>query len=286
TAAGAPTVVIEARPETFAGTFQAMWRYRSFFGLLFRENLLRRARGTLLGFWWVILRPLMAAAGFIATFVFVAPLNTGTGVPYPVFFLSGFIPWRLFQATVTQLPRAVMRSRGMMSRTYFPRLLVPLAGFGQALIEVGLLCAVFVIVVATQWWTHPGQAPIRLGIQTVWLLPCLLGALAFAVAIGMVFGIVALFFRDVVFSLTYIVQLVMFVTPVLYPATFVPGSYRWLLYSLNPMAQMVTVSRWALTGQGAFEPFFVLLAFVTIAVVFAAAVVFFLRAERYLGDQL
>jgi lipopolysaccharide transport system permease protein len=179
-----------------------------------------------------------------------------------------------------------MRTRGIMSKTYFPRLLVPLAGFGQALIEVGMLCAVFIIVVVAQWWGHPGQAPLRLGIQTLWLLPCMVGALAFAVAIGMVFGIVALFFRDIMFSLTYIVQLLMFVTPVLYPATFVPGSYRWLFYSLNPMAQIVTVSRWALTGQGDFQPFFVVLAFATIAAVFAAAVTFFLRAERYLGDQL
>jgi lipopolysaccharide transport system permease protein len=280
-----PTVLIEARPETMSATLQAMWRYRGFYGLLFKENLMRRAKGTLLGFWWVILRPLVAAAGFIATFVLVAPVNTGNAIPYPVFFLSGFIPWRLFQATVTQLPRSLTRARSIMQRTYFPRLLVPLAGFGQALIEVGLLCAVLAIVVIALAW-GPAALPLRVGWQMLWFVPCLLGSLLFALAIGMVIGIVALFFRDVLFSVAYVVQLLMFVTPVLDPVTYVPGGYRGVLYAVNPMAQMVVVSRWALTGQGEFQWPFVLLSFATILATLAASTAFFLRAEAHLGDQL
>jgi len=78
----------------------------------------------------------------------------------------------------------------------------------------------------------------------------------------------------------------MFLTPVAYPVTFVPESYRWALYALNPMAQVVTVSRWALTGEGTFEAPYVLLSFATILLALLAGVAFFLRAETYLGDQL
>jgi lipopolysaccharide transport system permease protein len=281
-----PTVIIEARPETIAARLRALWKYRGFYGFLFKEITMRKARGTLLGFWWLLLRPLIAAVGFIVAFAFVARLDTGQDVPYPVFFLSGFIPWRLFQATLTLLPRSLMWTRGIMQRTYFPRLLVPLAGFGPILIELAILCIMFAVVVGASSFGSEARVPLRFGWEMLWVLPCLLGALMFALAFGMVLSVVALFFRDVVFSVSYFAQMFMFLTPVLYPVTFVPETYRWVLYALNPMAQIVTVSRWALTGQGTFEAGFVALSFATVLVAFAASVTFFLRAEAHLGDQL
>jgi lipopolysaccharide transport system permease protein len=282
---GQPVIVIEARPDSAMANLRALWRYRGFYGFLFKEVLMRRARGTLLGFWWLILRPVLTAGGLLFAFMAVAPVETGQDIPYPVFFLSGYIPWRLFQGTVTMLPRSLSWARGIMQRTYFPRILVPLAGFGPVLIEVLALTVVFVVVVATAAWN--GQpAAVSLSWSTLWLLPALMGALMFALGIGMVLGIVALFFRDVLYSIGFMVQILMLATPVVYPATFVSEQYRWVVYVLNPMAQVVIVSRWALTGQGAFEPFFVALSFATILLVLAACVAFFLRAEVHLGDQL
>jgi lipopolysaccharide transport system permease protein len=203
-----------------------------------------------------------------------------------VFFLAGFIPWRAFQGTLVLLPRSLMWTRSIMQRTYFPRLLVPLAGFGPVLIELALLVVVFGIVVAGTVWGANGRFPLDLRWATLWIVPCLIGALAFALAIGMVMSVVALFFRDVIFTISYVAQMFMFVTPVLYPVTFVPESYRWVLYALNPMAQIVEVSRWSLTGQGEFHAGFLTLSFTTIVLALAAAVTFFLRAEAHLGDQL
>jgi lipopolysaccharide transport system permease protein len=281
-----PTVVIEARPETFGASLRALWRYRGFYNFLFKEIMMRRARGTLLGVWWLIIRPLITAAGLVATFMFVAPVETGQAAPYPIFFLSGYIPWRVFQATLTVLPRSLTWMRGVMQRTYFPRLLVPLAGLGPVLIEFAMLLAVFLIAVGVASWGPQGHFPLRFGWPLLWLLPCLLGALLFAMAFGMIFSIVALFFRDVIYTISWVAQLFMFATPVLYPVTFVSPDYRWVLYVLNPMVQIVTVARWALTGEGEFDPFFVALAFGTIVAAFAAGVTFFLRAEMHLGDQL
>jgi lipopolysaccharide transport system permease protein len=281
-----PTVVIEARPDTLPAVLRALWRYRGFYGLLFKDLLMRRARGTLLGIWWVLLRPLSAAGGYIAAFTVVAPsVTAGSDIPYPIFFLSGFITWRLFQATLQHVPRSLTRSRSIMAKTYFPRLLVPFAGFGLALIEVGLLLIIFIALAAWTAWNGP-TSPVALRLATLWLIPCLIGSLLFALAFGMVLGIIALFFRDIMYSARYFSQLMMLVTPVLYPPEAVPGSFRWLVFALNPMAQMVTVSRWALTGQGQFEAEFVALAFATILVVFGLAVWFVLRAETQLGDQL
>jgi lipopolysaccharide transport system permease protein len=245
---------------------------------------MRKARGTLLGVWWLILRPLIPALGYITTFTVVAPISTGHEVPYPIFFLSGFIPWRLFEGTLTTLPRTLMWTRSIMQRTYFPRLLVPLSGFGPVLIELAILVVLLLGYVGVSAWG--GEMPLRLGWHTLLLVPCLLAALLLALAFGMVFSVVALFFRDVVFTVGYVAQLFMFATPVLYPVTFVPEKYRWVVYALNPMAEVVTMSRLALTGRGEYEPWLLVQSFATILVLFTLGVAFFLRAERHLGDQL
>ncbi len=279
-----PLIVIEARPNTVGGTLRALWRYRGFYRFVFKEILLRKARGTLLGVWWLLLRPLLSAAGYIAAFSVVAPISTGHDVPYPIFFLSAFIPWRLFEGTLTTLPRTLSWTRGIMQRTYFPRLIVPLAGFGPVLIELAILIVMLVVYAGIAW--SRGEMPLQLGWQTWWLLPCLLGAWMMALAFGMVFSIVTLFFRDVVFTVGYVAQLFMFATPVLYPLTFVPEKYRWVVYTFNPMAEVVTTSRFALTGRGEFEPWLLMQSLVTIVILFILGVTFFLRAEQHLGDQL
>src|SRR5687767_10705274 len=180
----APTVVIEARPETLVARLKALWRFRAFYGFLFKEITTRKSRGTLLGFWWLIIRPVITAVAMIAVFASVKPLGSSSEVPYSVFFLSGFIPWRLFQSAVTQLPRSLLWMKGIMGRTYFPRLLVPLAAFGTTFIEFAVLCVVFAVAIGI---IVGGGGPFPLDIrwETLWLLPCLVAALAFALAFGL-----------------------------------------------------------------------------------------------------
>jgi len=278
-----PVVVIEAQPETVIARLLSLWRFRGFYGFLFKELTMRRARGSMFGVWSLILRPLVPALGLIFAFGSVTPVETG--LPYPVFFLSGYIPWQLFQSSLRILPRALSWSRSIMRRTYFPRLLVPLAGFGLPLLEFFVLTTAFVVVVLLETFRGNGL-PLQLGWQTLWLIPCLLGVLLFALAFGLVFGVIALFFRDAIFSLRYFVQVMLFLTPVLYPVTVVPEHYRWVLYALNPMAQIVLVSRWSLTGHGEFHLGFFLLSLGTVLVSIALGVIFFLRAEVQLGDQM
>jgi lipopolysaccharide transport system permease protein len=279
------TVIIEAKPQRLPARLIALWRYRSFYGFLFREITTRKTRDTLLGFWWLIIRPGIPATVFIITFTFVHPLDSGGALPYPLFFLSGFITWNVFQSTVIFLPRTLMWMQGIMRRTYFPRLLVPLAGVGPAAVEFLVLSTLFIGLVGV-YWVSDSQLPLRLGWQMLWLLPCLVAALMFGIALGMVTSVVALFSRDVVYSVGYFAQMFMFVTPVVYPVSFVPESYHWLLYTLNPMAKIVEVSRWALTGQGELDPPFLILSIGMILATFIAAVLFFLRAETYLADQM
>jgi lipopolysaccharide transport system permease protein len=278
-----PTIVIEAKPDTIPARLKALWQYRAFYGFLLKELTLRKARGTMLGFWWLIIRPIIPAAVLI--FVGSSMPALDTGIPYPIFFLSGYIPFLVFQSGLRYVPRSLRWAQSIMRRTYFPRLLVPLAGFGTTLIELGVMVAAFGILLAIGAWR--GQPfPLELGWQTLWLLPCLLTAFLLALSVGMTFSVVALFFPDVIFSLRIFSMLAMLATPVMYPVRFVPEPYLWALYTFNPMAQVVLTSRWALTGQGVFELPYLLLSFGTTLVMLMAAVWFFLRAETHLGDQM
>jgi lipopolysaccharide transport system permease protein len=280
-----PITVIEPKPESFLARMGSLWRYRGFYGFLIKEITLRRAQGSLLGIWFLLLRPLIPAAGLIFTFGAVTRMDTQSSVPYPVFFLSGYLPFHLFQSSMRYLPRSLTWSRSIMRRTYFPRLLVPLAGFGLPLIEAAVLWTAFIAILALGWWRGE-PFPLQLGWHTLWLIPCLVMSLALALAFGLVFSVVALFFRDVIFSLRFFTMLTLLVTPVVYPVTFVPDAYRWALYAINPMAQVVLVSRWALTGDGRLELGFVLLSFGSVLVALLVGLVFFLRAEAHLGDQM
>ena len=279
-----PTIVIEARPDTVAARLRSLWRYRGFYSFLFKELTTRKGRGTLLGMWGVMLRPIIPAAGLIFAFGSVRPVDTG-GVPYAIFFLSGYIPWQMFQSALRYVPRSLTWSQSLMKRTYFPRLLVPLAGFGMTFIEFLILAVVFVAAIGmTMWRGEP--FPLRLGWHTLWLVPGLIGTLLFALSFGLVFSVVALFFRDVIFSLRLFAQVMMFLTPVIYPVTFIPEAYRWVVYVMNPMAQLVIVCRYALIGEGDFHLGFLLLSFAMILVALAGSTAFFLRAEVHLGDQM
>jgi lipopolysaccharide transport system permease protein len=278
-----PTVVIEAKPDTALAHVKALWRYRAFFGFLFKELTLRKARGTLLGVWMLILRPLMPAVALIVVFGSAQPLDTG--IPYPVYFLTGYIPVVLFHSGLRFVPRSLRWAQSIMRRTYFPRLLVPLAGFGTTFIAFGVLSAAFGVVLAIGAWQ--GQPfPLVFGWQTLWLIPCLLASLLFALSFGLVFSVVALFFADVIFTLRFFATLMLFTSGVAVPLTFWPEHYRWALYIVNPMAQVVLTSRWALTGHGVFELPFLLLSFGTILVTLTLSVWFFVRAEQHLGDQM
>jgi lipopolysaccharide transport system permease protein len=117
------------------------------------------------------------------------------------------------------------------------------------------------------------------------LIPAVIGALMFALTVGMPTAVIALFFRDVRYAIRSFAGVFMFLTPVVYPVTFIPEQYRWAMYAFNPMAAIVELSRWALIG-GVLNTGYLALSFATNTILFILSVVFFLRAEAYLGDQL
>jgi lipopolysaccharide transport system permease protein len=276
--------IIEARPKTVGTRLLALWQFRGFYPFLFKEITMRKFRGTLLGFWWLIIRPLVPTVMAIVTFAFIVPIESH-GLPYAVFYFSGFITWNVFHATVNFMPRTMLWMQAIMRRTYFPRLLVPFASLGPPLIETALMLGLFALLLIF-FQVTTGTMYLQLSWNLLWFPLCLLLALMLAIAVGMITSVMALFVRDIIFTVAYFAQILMFLTPVLYPVSFIPETYRWILYVLNPMAELVEASRWALTGQGDFSLVFLAISAAMVLSAFALSVAFFLRAERYLADEM
>jgi lipopolysaccharide transport system permease protein len=276
--------VIEARPQTFAEQLRAVWTHRGFYSLLLREISMRKFRATLFGFWWLVIRPLVPTVVAVVTFTFVVSVNT-EGLPYPIFYFAGFITWNLLHSTILFMPRTMIWMRAMMKKIYFPKLLVPLASVGPPLMEFIVVLAMFMVTVLI-FYFRDGVLYISVGWNLLAFLPCAMLALSLGFAIGMVVSIVALYVRDIVFSVGYFAQIAMLVTPVLYPITVVPEHLRWIVYLLNPMAAVVECSRWSFTGQGEFSLPWLVLSAIEITGVVALCLVFFLRAEAHLSDAM
>jgi lipopolysaccharide transport system permease protein len=276
--------VIEARPPRFSEQMKAIWEYRYFYRVLLGEIGMRKYKGTHLGFWWLVLRPLIPAAISIILFTFVVPMETH-GEPYPIFFLSSYACWNVFQATVIILPRGLMWSSSMMRRTYFPKLLVPLASVGPPLME-GLVIVSLLVLMTLWFWFRTGHFHLQFGPQILLFPVCVFFTLLLGLAVGMVLSVVSAFARDVVYMATYFVQIFMLMTPVLYPVKFVPEHLRWLLYTLNPMASIVETARWSLTGYGVPPLQYLAVSFPVIIVLFLLGTLFFIRAEPYITDQV
>lgn len=276
--------VIEARSKTFWSHIAATWQHRSFYTFLFTEISMKKFRDTMLGFWWLILRPLIPTAITVILFSVVVPIHS-YGLPYLIFFLSGMLTWNLFQATVIFLPRTLLWMRGLMRRTYFPKLLVPIAAVGPPLLECVVMLAVFLLA-ALYFKLSGGDSYLAGDWRILWALASGLLALMLGLAVGMVLSVLAVLVRDVVLSVPYFVQLMMLLTPLVYPVTLVPEKFRWILYTFNPMAVLIEMSRWAWTGVGVAPFFWFGVSAVTITLMLALSVVFFVRAESFLADHL
>lgn len=276
--------IIEARGTGLANRLMALWRYRAFYPLLFKELTMRRiATRMLLGFWWLIIRPGVPIALAVIVFTFFIPLET-YGLPYAVFLLSGFVLWRVFSRTVVMGARTLGWGRGLMRRTYFPKMLVPLAGIGRPLIETAIV-AVFYIGALVYYQVTTGTLYLHFGWPLLLFPLCFALALTLALAIAMVVGVIALFLPDMRFGIRFFAQFMAILTPVFYPVTLINEDWRWVAY-INPMTSVIETGRWSLTGFGEFHPMYLAISIATILAILTLCMAFFFRAETYLGDEL
>ena len=269
----APLFVIEPTHGFVAIDARELWHYRDLLYFLTWREISIRYKQTVLGFMWAIIQPLLTMIVFTVFLGRLAKVPSD-GVPYPVFSYLGLLPWTYFANAVTRSGTSLVSNANLLSKVYFPRLLIPLSGTLSALVDFAV--AFLILIVLMLVYSVPITASLLL------VIPLTILTSVAATGVGMWLSALNVQYRDVQHAVPFLIQLWMFATPVVYPASVVPEKWR-LLFALNPMAGVIEAYRAAALGRP--------VDWRTLAVSFAVVVVItaigawqFRRMERRFAD--
>lgn len=268
-----PLFVLESRPVEGFGVLSDVWEYRELLYFLTWRDIKVRYKQTILGVAWAVIQPLVAMIIFTLFFGKLARVPSD-GIPYPAFAFAGLIAWTFFSNAVTTGGNSLISSANLISKIYFPRVLVPASAVAAGLVDLAIAFAVLVLLMV-----YYGITP---GPRALLLLPltAMLVLLAVAVSLGM--SALNVKYRDVRYALPFVIQLWMFATPIIYPSSLVPEQWRWVL-ALNPLAGVVDGFRASLFGLPMDWGGLGLSALTTLVVLVVSSMAFF-RMERSFAD--
>ena len=268
-------IVIEPRSRLRLLDFREFWSFRELLWMLARRDIKVRYKETILGALWAIVRPTLTMAIFSLVFGRLAKMPSD-GVPYPVFVFAGLLPWMFFAQAVSSAAASVLGAGSLITRVYFPRLIVPFASVGVALVD--LMVALLLLVPLMLWYgIRPGASLLA--------VPLMIAvALTVALGVGIAFAAVSVVFRDFRHIEPFIVQIWMFATPVIYPASMIPDAWRWLTY-LNPMSGVIEGFRACWLGLP-MDWLGVAASLSSGLVILLFAVLYFERVERRFADLI
>jgi len=235
------TIYIKPSHGLAALNLRDLWVYRELVFFMVWRDVKVKYKQTLLGMAWAVIQPVMTMLVFTFLFGTVAKLPTD-GIPYPVFSFTALLPWGLFVTALNQGSRSLVAHNNMVTKIYFPRLILPMSAVLAGLVDFAIA---FVILVALMAYYHVTPAW-----NLVWTLPLfLLLALVAALGVALWLSAINVKYRDVNQALPFLTQFWLFATPVAYSSSVISSKWQ-IVYSLNPMAGVVNGFRWALLGSG------------------------------------
>ncbi|MCW5880418.1 MAG: ABC transporter permease [Anaerolineae bacterium] len=270
--------VIEPSRGLVALRLGEVWEYRELLYFLAWRDVKVRYKQTALGILWIILQPVVSIVIFSLLFGGLLKVPSGD-VPYPLFALAALIPWNYFTGSLTRASQSLVQSANLITKVYFPRLIIPVSGVIGGLVDF----AVSMLVLAALLVYY--RVPLT---PTVLMLPFfLLLAMLTALGFGLWLSALNVRYRDVGYLVPFLLQMWMYVTPVVYSASLVPEQYRFIL-ALNPMTAVVEGFRWSLLGSAMSvsqaTPVVFVISLVMLAAVVGSGLVFFRRTERTFAD--
>ena len=252
-----------------------LWSYRELLLFLTWRDVKVRYKQTAMGAAWAIIQPLFIVLIFAVFFGLLVGVPT-EGMPFVVFYYCGLLPWTFFANAVSQSSMSLVSNANLINKVYFPRTLIPAAAVGAGLIDLFISTAILIGLVAYY----------RMGMTiNVLMLPVLLAlTVLLSLALGIWLAALTVKYRDVRHALPFVLQLWMFLTPIIYPLEVVPGRWRWLMF-FNPLTGIVEGLRATLTGRGFDWSALSLAALITL-LIFCAAVYSFQRIEKNFADLI
>lgn len=267
--------VIEPPSGWFRLNLQEVWRYRDLLMLLAWRDISARFRQSVVGYGWAILRPLISA--LIYTLVFSVFVRIETDAPYVIFAFSGLIPWLYFSQALSSVTGSVVSGGAMLTKVYFPRLVLPLATVAVGLIEVVLQLIVLGGLMAWYQYT-PGLTVLAL---PLFVLIAMLTALAF----GIWLTALNVKFRDVGMLVPFLIQIWMYLCPIIYPISIVPERFR-SVYGLNPMVGVIEGFRWSILGGVAPDWPVIMASTLATLLILVTGLAFFRKVEANFADVI
>lgn len=231
--------LIRPRPGWRWPDVAELWRYRELLGFLVWRDVKARYKQTVMGAAWAVIQPVGTMVVFSVVFGKFAGIPSD-GVPYPVFVYAGLLPWLLLANSVSQAGLSLVTHANLVSKVYFPRLFIPAASIGVGLVDFALSFVVYMGILI--WYAHwPGPG--------VLLLPVLLLlTVVTALGVGLLLAGLTVIYRDFRHAIPFLVQVWLYLSPVVYPVALVPPAYRWIMW-LNPMTGIIGGFRSALLDQ-------------------------------------
>ncbi len=237
------TIYIKPSTGLTALNLRDIWVYRELVFFMIWRDIKVRYKQTLLGAAWAVIQPVMTMLVF--NFIFnggITKVDTDSNIPYPIFSYTALLPWGLFVTALNQASRSLTSNHNMITKVYFPRLVLPMASVLAGLVDFAIA---FVILIGLMVYYN-----VTPDWNVLWALPSfLLLAIVTALGVALWLSAINVKYRDVNYALPFLTQFWFFITPVVYSASVI--SEKWqLVYSLNPMAGVVNGFRWALLGAG------------------------------------
>jgi len=252
---------------------QELWAYRELLYVLVKRDVKVRYKQTVLGALWAILQPLLTMAIFVLIFGRLAKMPSD-GYPYPIFVYAGLLPWTFFAGAITNSSNSLVNESNLISKVYFPRLVIPLSSIGAGLIDfflAGFILLLLMLYYGIGWSMNLLAAPVLI-----------MAVIFTALGVGTLLSALTVAYRDFRYVVPFTVQFWMFATPVVYPASLVPEKWQWLLF-LNPMAGIIDAFRAAFLGKP-FDIVAISISFIVALCFFVVGIAYFEKVERRFAD--
>jgi len=271
-----PVWIIRPRRAWWDLGLRELWAYRELLYFLVWRDIKVRYKQTAVGAAWAVLQPLATMALFTLFFGRLARLPS-EGIPYPVFFYAGLLPWTYFASSLTAATNSTVEHQRVITKVYFPRLFLPLSGVLGSLLDLSI-ASLLLFALLPVYGIVPGA---RLAVLPLFVAL----AIVTAFAVGLWLSALNALYRDVRYAVPFLIQLWLFASPVAYSTSLVPEGWRWV-YGLNPMAGVVEGFRWALTGRGTAPGTAIAVSVLAVLAVLVGGLVYFRKVESTMADMV
>ena len=275
------TTVIKPKNKLFEVDFREIWQYRDLFSMFVKRDIITQYKQTILGPAWFFIQPAITTIMYMVVFAGIAKISTD-GLPQPMFYLAGIVCWQYFADCLNKTSSTFTANQGIFGKVYFPRMIVPLSTVASGLVRMGIQFLLFVAVYVYYLIMGVHIAPNIY----VLLLPVIIIMLAgLSLGFGIIISSMTTKYRDLTILFSFIVQLWMYATPIIYPLSSMSPKRQWIM-GLNPVTSLVETFKYGTMGVGTFSWMMLGYSFIFMMVLLGIGIVVFNKVQRSFMDTV